>query len=285
MLVVQARIHDALQGIADAVVRRTLQVDDLVGFVADIDIDVLQLHEGDVVFIQVLQQGLAADVAVDPGNEAGVTVLAHDIGMDVGIRKAKELRQGVAQPGGIQHRAGADDLVRGKTQRLVGHIRHDVRRVVGHDQDAAEVVLLQLLADAFRDPGVDLYQLQTGLTRFLRCAGCQYADVRIRCILIAASLDLHLGRRIDQTVVQVHGFAPCLVGVYIHQHQFVNAPFVEHRIGETHAHHAGADEHDFTLGNFFHITVFLLLSSIIKRVMKNRNEKHVRRRAKYWNYP
>ncbi len=145
------------------------------------------------------------------------------------------------------------------------HIGHDVRRVVSHNQNAVEAVFLQILADTLGDLRVDPDQFQTGLSRFLGCPGGQNDDVGIPGIFIGARPDFHFGRGVHQTVVEVHGLAPGFVLVHIHQDHFIDSGAVEHCIGKAHAYHAGADQHDSALGNFFHKTEFLLIL-IIERL-------------------
>ena len=55
----------------------------------------------------------------------------------------------VAQPGGIQHRAGADHAFRRQATGLGNELRHDVDRIADHDDNPAGTA--QPFADVTRD--------------------------------------------------------------------------------------------------------------------------------------
>ena len=57
-----------------------------------------------------LGQGNAGDRGAGPGYELGVTVLAHHVGVHVARVHVHVLAEHVAQAGGVEHGAGANDL-------------------------------------------------------------------------------------------------------------------------------------------------------------------------------
>ena len=102
-LVIEQAGDQPLQRQADAIISRLLAVDDLIGGIADFQVDVLQVFQGEVVFlIDLFEQVLAAQVAVDPRHEAGIAMFAQDVSVDIARRHAQTLGDIVAQACRIQ---------------------------------------------------------------------------------------------------------------------------------------------------------------------------------------
>ena len=112
-----------------------------------------------------------------------------------------------------------------QTTGAIGDIGHDVDRVAGDDQDAAEAGHSDLCGHIFCDTGIDADQLQTGLSRFLCGTGSDDDDIRISAFFVIAGLDRHLGICVWQTITEVHLFADRLVLVHVDEYQLIDPLF------------------------------------------------------------
>ncbi len=84
-LVVYNHVHNPCQGTADAVIRGAFPLDDVVGSVSHLFIDVIPglVVERAVLLVAEVIQGHASHPDCGPGKHLGITVLADDVAMDM----------------------------------------------------------------------------------------------------------------------------------------------------------------------------------------------------------
>ena len=193
--------------------------------------------------------GVAAHMVVGnggqgPGHEGGISVLAVNVGMDVlgaDVELPGQLR---LQPGRIQHRAGADDPLRGNAGDLVEHIGHHVHRVGDHDVNGLRGVFYNVGGDLLEDVHIGLGQLQPGLPGLPGHAGGDDDNGGTHRILIPPRTDHRRGCKAG-ALVNIHGLSEGLLLVDVDKQNFRGNIHGHQVIGNGRPHAARSDDGDF----------------------------------------
>jgi hypothetical protein len=116
-LIVQDDVDEPRHRAADSVICRPFAGDDVIGGPSHLLVDLLPVlrPERRSMDLHKVVEAHAGDRDLRPGEHLGIPVLAEDVGVDM-LRVHVEVppEQG-AEPGGVEHRAGAEDARGGYT--------------------------------------------------------------------------------------------------------------------------------------------------------------------------
>ena len=168
--VVQHGLDDVHAGHGDGVVGRTLALDDAVGRVLDLLMNLLAL-----VGVKRLMAGQrlpvahrhAADGGRRPQRDLGITVLAGDVGMHVLDVDAGLLRDQEAQTGGVQIGAGTEHLIGRQAGQLERDMGDDIHRVGDEHIDGVGCHIHHARNDGLHDVDGCTGKIETGLPGLL----------------------------------------------------------------------------------------------------------------------
>ena len=258
VLVAQDRTRDAGERVADAEGGVALAFDDVVGGVAGADEHLVHLGVDVRVGLRLgLQHGAqrhAADGAGGEHGQFGVAVLADDVGVHGGRGDVEVQAEVVAPAGGVQHGAGADDLVGRQAGLLPGDVGQHIHGVGGHDVDAVEAVGHDLGVDGLENLGVTGDQVDAGLAVALRHARAVDHHGGVAAVLVGAHRDIHVVAGERNGVVEVLNLGPDEVLVEVDDGQVVCQALVDNCVCEGGADSAGADKDDLVAMSHGHAT-------------------------------
>ena len=248
LLVVEDGADDALHGQADGVVGGALALDDAVGGANHVVGDALTLGLVEHAAVKggaPLGDRHTADLGGGPQGHLGVAVLTGDVAVDVLDGRAGLQGDEVPHPGGVQHRAGAEDLVLGQTGDLLGAVGHHVHRVGHEDEDGVGSDLDQLGEDLLHDADGGASQLEAGLAGLLLGAGGDGDDVRVAADLgVVGARDGAGGGELD-SLSDVEGLSLDLLLDDVLQHNLAGNALGHAGVGEGGADGPGTDDSDF----------------------------------------
>ena len=179
-------------------------------------------------------------------------MLADDVGVDAHGRHLEVFAEHVAEAGGVQHGAGADDAVGRQAGELPGGVGQNVDGVGGDEEDAVESVGHDVVDDGLEDLHVLVHQLQPGFAGLLGGAGAQDDERGVLAVGVGAAGDLGAGGGPDDAVVEVHDVALGFALVDVDDREVVADSLVDQGVCVGDSDVAGADEHDLVSGGDLH---------------------------------
>ncbi len=245
LLVSRDGLADALDGHGDAVVRRALLADDLVGGVAHVVGDAVHvaLMVGMPAHLAEVRHRNARHVRQAPCRDLAVPVLADDARVHVARVDAEVFAERVLEARGVEHRAAAEHAVLRQARQLERHVRQDVHWV-GHDQQDAPVVAFgDLRNDGLEDGDVLVDQVEPRFPRRLVRAGGDDGDGRVVDVGIVAGVDVH-GRGERHAVRDVERLALGAVAVDVDEDHFAEQARLQKGEGAGGADEAASDDGD-----------------------------------------
>ena len=172
-------------------------------------------------------------------------MLTVDVGMNVLLGDVIAVGQVVAEPGGVQNGAGADDLAFRNAGDSGKHVGHDVHGVADDDIQGVGCDRRDLWRNVFHDVDVGLRQIDAALTGFAPDAGGDDDDVGVCCVSVITGND---GDRLAEagSLNDVHDLALYLLLVDIDHYDLGSNVPQRQCVGDGRSHIAGSNNSYFS---------------------------------------
>ena len=190
----------------------------------------------------------AGNLSAGPSDKLGVTVLTHDIGLDIARVNLDMSTKHLLQAASVEHGAGTDDVALGQAGHLDGGVGQNIDRVGDDEQNAVEAGLLNLGDNGLKDSDVLVDQVQAGLTGLLGSASGDDDHGGVGDIGIIAGVDLHrLGKR--HAVRDIQGLTLGAVLVHVDEDHLGEQTTLHQRERRRRTDETATDNSDFLLVN------------------------------------
>ena len=226
----------------DREVGHALALDDLRARTDDIG-DELFLIEGDAALFAIIVERHGGNVHRAPDGELALAVLARHKAVDVADIRGERRAQKIAETRAVEHGARTHDLACGKARLLLDDVSEHVHGVGNDDDDAAVIVLHDVLGDVARDADVLCGKVEARFAGLSAEPRGNDDDVAVLHVLIGAAVDVHRPHR-DEAVADVHRLALGFRRVDVDDGKFGNEPLRCNGERRGRAHGAGADDTD-----------------------------------------
>lgn len=203
---------------------------------------------GDTLLPAEVVDGLAVHRHQRPQQPLAAAVFAHGVGVDPAALDVQIPAQLADPPGGVQHTAGAAQLL-GGDKSLPGHIAGQVvHRVADHNDKAVGVKGAELGQDGVHDLLVALPQVVTGLAHLTAKPGGDDDNVAVAAVLIVPSPNAGSAERAD-AVADVQRLAIRRPDVQVHKDDHIHGGDEVQRVTDGGPDAAAADDGDFSCHN------------------------------------
>lgn len=173
-------------------------------------------------------------------------MLAHADGLDLLGVHAHNLREGTAQAGAVEQRAGAKDLRARQAEVAVKVLGHHVAGIGNADQDAVEAALAKRGHHAFQHLERAVEHLQARLAGATRTAGGQDHEVGVGTIGVLAHANDEVVAQAGSQILEVQGLRRGGLFIDVDEDDLVHQVLEHQAQGAVGTHAPRADDDSLT---------------------------------------